>query len=147
VGIAIASVTVDRSLTGATGDQSTSISITDTITISPTTGGMGVLTVVGTAAASTSFDGTNASQLSSFTYTGGITSVVINGTVYSYDPGTVSYSQPTVNVANSGGLSVTITPTPVPEPASMALVGVGGLLLAAPRLRRIVRRIARSEQG
>jgi hypothetical protein len=60
----------------------------------------------------------------------------------------ISYAAPTVNAppgSNSAGtIGGYLTVTPVPEPASVAMLGVGGLLLVAPRLRRLVRRIARS---
>jgi hypothetical protein len=61
-----------------------------------------------------------------------------------------SYSAPTVNAVpgtpGAGSIGATISVTAVPEPASVAMLGVGGLLLVAPRLRRLVRRIARSER-
>ncbi len=71
---------------------------------------------------------------------------VIGGLVYTLSD--ITYSPPTVNAppgtGGAGSIGGLITVTPVPEPASVAMLGVGGLLLVAPRLRRLVRRIARS---
>lgn len=46
------------------------------------------------------------------------------------------------NSLNTGGVSLVITA--VPEPSTLALLGVGGLLVVAPRLRRAVRRLGAS---
>jgi hypothetical protein len=43
------------------------------------------------------------------------------------------------NSINNGGVSAVISA--VPEPSTFALLGVGGLLIVAPRLRHVVRRI------
>jgi len=124
------------------------IAVQDTITItqnSPTIG-TGTLVINGFL----SFQRADKDgQLSSFTFNplaaSNKLSVTIGGTTYSIDPGigSLAYSQGTTGVGGSGGLSINLSVSTVPEPASMALLGVGGLLLAAPRLRRLVRRMAR----
>ena len=47
-----------------------------------------------------------------------------------------SFVSPATNAGAFGG---DVTLTPVPEPTTFALMGVGGLLLAAPYLRRKAR--------
>jgi hypothetical protein len=47
-----------------------------------------------------------------------------------------------INSANNGGVSAVISA--VPEPSTIALLGVGGLMLIAPRLRRLARRLGSS---
>lgn len=145
VGITIATTTVDDTAPTPGDEGPVTPTVTDTITILPTTGGSGVLTLIGTLSVETTatdngLGGVNYGQLTSFTPTGGVTSVVIGGLTYSYTFASVHYSQGTVNGIDAGALSLVVTV--VPEPASMALVGVGGLLLAAPRLRRLARRNA-----
>jgi hypothetical protein len=133
VGISIAQISVASTASSTEGPVT--VNFTDTITISPTSGGSGILTVMGSITVSASQTG----QSSTFTFnpTGSTTSVTIGGVTYSYNPASLGYSQPTVNVPNSGGLSLNIMT--VPEPASLAMLGVGGLVLAAPRLRRLAR--------
>lgn len=142
VGISIVQISINSTATSEEGP--TTISFTDTITILPTAGGSGLLVVKGSITASAEGP-PNEGQASTFAFTalGSKTSVVIGGVTYAYDPASLGYSQPTINVPNSGGLSLNVTASAVPEPASLALVGVGGLLLAAPRLRRVVRRISK----
>jgi hypothetical protein len=47
-----------------------------------------------------------------------------------------------INSINNGGVSATISA--VPEPSTVALLGVGAIMLFAPRLRRITRRLGQA---
>jgi hypothetical protein len=123
--------------TGSAADSGT-VTISDTITIMQPSGGPGMttLTVNGTITF-------NANLPSTFTFNpvGSVLSGMIGSTTYSIFPNFYPYTPPTIG-GTDGSLGVFLQVSAVPEPASMALVGVGGLLLAAPRLRRLVRRIA-----
>jgi hypothetical protein len=144
-GISIAQVSDASTTTPPATDTTTppGIAVQDTITISQTTPtvGTGTLVINGFIRFTRSDTG---GQLSSFVFNPAAASnklsVIIDGFTYAIDPATLAYSQPTVNVPNTGAISIDLNV--VPEPASLALLGMGGLLLAAPRLRRLVRRIA-----
>jgi hypothetical protein len=147
-GISIAEVSVASTTAPPATDTTTppGIAVQDTITISQTTPtvGTGTLVINGFINFTRSDTG---GQLSSFVFNPAAASnklsVLIGGNTYTIDPATLAYSQPTVNDPNTGGISIDLNV--VPEPSSLALIGVGGLVLAAPRLRRIVRRIARQQ--
>ncbi len=84
------------------------------------------------------------SGLAVFTEIGGTLSGSTSDYTYTFDPTLYNVALPTASGAGSFNMQLNITP--VPEPASMAMLGVGGLLLVAPRLRRLVRRIGQSAQ-
>jgi hypothetical protein len=116
-----------------------SVTITDTITVnqsSPLPGGMNTFVVVGTI----QFNGNNGP--STFTLDAGASTLTMMIGSTTYTLGSFNYSVPTVN-GTDGALGGFVTVS-VSEPTSMALVAVGGLLFAAPRLRRLVRRIGQS---
>ncbi len=111
--------------------------VTINVTITDSGGGSAMLVVNGSMVVT--------SGLAVFTEIGGTLTGSTNDFTYTFIPALNNVALPTASGAGSFNMFLQITP--VPEPASMALVGVGGLLLVAPRLRRLVRRIGQSEQG
>lgn len=94
-------------------------------------GGSGTFTVAGDIVVTRSDTG---GTVSSFTLTSIIPSVLKLGS-WSYSLTAPTYSGPTV-MAPQGSLGITIMESAVPEPASMALMGIGVVVLAGYGLRR-----------
>jgi hypothetical protein len=144
----------DISLAGVIDTTTQSPATTDTgsvpfsITITITQGGSdpagtGMLTLTGTLTFTRSDTG---GEISSEIVPSGSVSTTIQGVTYSISESSLVYTQPTVNQGfgtnGAGGISALVTV--VPEPSSLAALAVGGLLLVAPRLRRLTRRLAKS---
>jgi hypothetical protein len=139
----------DQTTAPATATDTGAVNAMDVVTITQTAGhgstGAGSGTI--TLSATLNWTRSDIGGQSSFFSNGSVGApLTIGNTTYSLIG--FIYTQPTVNVPlgapGSGKVSAILTVTVVPEPSSMAAMGVGGLLLAAPRLRRLVRRIAKS---
>ena len=149
-GISLLTIAVQTTATSPT--DTGSVNFSDVITINQTAGhgsdgpGSGMITITGTITWTRSDTGGQSSAISNVTITP--SPLQIGNTFYTLSNGI--YAQPTVNVPlgdpAAGRVSATLVVTTVPEPSSMAALCVGGLVLAAPRLRRLVRRIGQAPQ-
>jgi hypothetical protein len=146
----ISLVTIADQTTATSPTDTGSVPFSDVITITQTPGhgstgsGSGTLTLTGTINWTRSDTG---GQISTFTFTNVVPpTLTIGNTTYSLTG--FIYAQPTVNVpltsTDAGSISGNLSVVAVPEPSSVAALCVGGLLVAAPRLRRLARRTAKS---